>query len=177
MFWLMEILWYLYSKLLYLLLVGVHFPSLSGNKLFVRVCLCAQYVLFFLVVHRRNTATCCRIFSRLRPTVVVCLYCKLYTINCTNQSDSAWVWRMSGLMRDGTGRPDLSRETKFLGASGDRRNFIFPVELTTSRIGNLTRLIHTLLYVMTIYMNTYIHTYIHTSPLSRLIRGFRNKYH
>ena len=35
--------------------------------------------------------------------------------------------------------------------------FIFPVQLTTSRIGNLTRLIHTLLYVMT------IHTYIHTS--------------
>ena len=34
--------------------------------------------------------------------------------------------------------------------------FIFPVQLTTSRIGNLTRLIHTLLYVMT------IHTYIQT---------------
>ena len=32
--------------------------------------------------------------------------------------------------------------------------FIFPVQLTTSRIGNLTRLIHTLLYVLT------IHTYI-----------------
>ena len=32
--------------------------------------------------------------------------------------------------------------------------FIFPVQLTTSRIGNLTWLIHTLLYVMT------IHTYI-----------------
>ena len=32
--------------------------------------------------------------------------------------------------------------------------FISPVQLTTSRIGNLTRLIHTLLYVMT------IHTYI-----------------
>ena len=36
--------------------------------------------------------------------------------------------------------------------------FIFPVQLTMSRIGNLTRLIHTLLYVMTIH--TYIqHTY------------------
>ena len=105
--------------------------------------------------------------------------------------------------------------------------FIFPVQLTTSRIGKLTRLIHTLLYVMTIhtcihaYIHTYIHAYIHTyicrkgsvgpvaansniveinkeagggaqgtlslsknctsresvSPLSRLIRGFRNKYH
>ena len=35
-------------------------------------------------------------------------------------------------------------------------NIIFPVQLTTSRIGNLTRLTHILLYVMT------IHTYIHT---------------
>ena len=34
--------------------------------------------------------------------------------------------------------------------------------------------------VMCNLINTYIHTYIHTesvSPLSRLIRGFRNKYH
>ena len=46
------------------------------------------------------------------------------------------------------------RETKFSGTHGDRGMFIFPVQLTTSRIGNLTRLIHTLLYVMT------IHTYI-----------------
>ena len=34
--------------------------------------------------------------------------------------------------------------------------FIFPVQLTTSRIGNLTRLIHTLLYT---HIPTYIHTY------------------
>ena len=40
--------------------------------------------------------------------------------------------------------------------------FIFPVQQTTSRIGNLTRLIHTLLYVMTIH--TYIHTYILCFP-------------
>ena len=33
---------------------------------------------------------------------------------------------------------------------GDRGISIFPVQLTTSKIGNLTRLIHTLLYVMTI---------------------------
>ena len=44
-----------------------------------------------------------------------------------------------------------SRETKFSGTHGDRGVFIFPVQLTTSRIGNLTRLIHTLLYVMTIH--------------------------
>ena len=55
---------------------------------------------------------------------------------------------------DGTGRLNPSRETKFSGTHGDRGMFIFPVQLTTSRIGNLTRLIHTLLYVMT------IHTYI-----------------
>ena len=43
--------------------------------------------------------------------------------------------------------------------------FIFPVQLTTSRIGNLTRLIHTLLYVMTIH--TYIHTYIHCAVVQQ----------
>ena len=37
----------------------------------------------------------------------------------------------------GTGRPNMSRETKFSGANGDREIFIFPVQLTTSRIGNL----------------------------------------
>ena len=56
-----------------------------------------------------------------------------------------------------------SHETKFSGTHGDRGIFIFPVQLTTSRIGNLTPLIHTLRYVMTIH--------------TRLIRGFRNKYH
>ena len=50
-----------------------------------------------------------------------------------------------------------SRETKLSGTHGDRGIFIFPVQLTTSRIGNLIRLIHTLLYVMTIH--TFIHTY------------------
>ena len=55
-----------------------------------------------------------------------------------------------------------SRETKFSGAYGDRGIFIFPVQLTTSRIGNLTRLIHTLLYVMTIYIYIYIlELYVH----------------
>ena len=41
----------------------------------------------------------------------------------------------------GTGRPNSLRETKFSGANGDREIFIFPVQLTTSMIGNLTRLI------------------------------------
>ena len=47
--------------------------------------------------------------------------------------------------------------------------FIFPVQLTTSRIGNLTRLIHTLLYVMT------IHTYIHTMVVDDA-RSFQESY-
>ena len=40
-----------------------------------------------------------------------------------------------------------SRETKFSVAYADREIFIFPVQLTTRRIGNLTRLTHNLLYV------------------------------
>ena len=36
-----------------------------------------------------------------------------------------------------------SREIKFSGANADREILIFPVELTTCRSGNLTRLIHT----------------------------------
>ena len=42
------------------------------------------------------------------------------------------------------GLPNPPRETKFSGANGDREVFIFPVQLTTSRIGNLIRLILTL---------------------------------
>ena len=39
--------------------------------------------------------------------------------------------------------------------NGDRQKNIFPVQLTTSRIGNPTRLMHTLLYMITTH-----HTYI-----------------
>ena len=41
--------------------------------------------------------------------------------------------------RRGTGRLNPSRETKFSGTYGDRGMLIFPVQLTTTRIGNLTR--------------------------------------
>ena len=42
-----------------------------------------------------------------------------------------------------TGRLNPSRETKFSGAYGDRVILIFLLQLTTSTIANLTRLIHT----------------------------------
>ena len=69
---------------------------------------------------------------------------------------------MSKLTR--TGRSNPSRETKFSGANGGKELSIFPVQLTTSRIGNLTRLIHTLLlYVMTLtskHILYCLHSYI-----------------
>ena len=56
------------------------------------------------------------------------------------------------------GRSNPSRETKFSGPNGDREIFtFFPVQLRASKIGNLTRLIYTLLYVMP------IHTYYITN--------------
>ena len=39
------------------------------------------------------------------------------------------VWTMSGLRRDGTGRPNLK------GANGDKDKLVFPVQLTTRRTG------------------------------------------
>ena len=60
---------------------------------------------------------------------------------------------MSRLTRDGTAEP-VSRDPILRQARGQAGIFIFPVQLTTSRIGNLTRLIHTLLYVMTIHKDT-----------------------
>ena len=59
---------------------------------------------------------------------------------------------MSRLTLDGTVEP-VSRDQILRHARG-KGNIFFPVQLTTMRIGSLTRLIHTLLYVMT------IHTYI-----------------
>ena len=56
---------------------------------------------------------------------------------------------MSRLTRDGTAEP-VSRDQTLRHARG-QGNIFSPVQLITSRIGNLTRLIHTLLYVMTIH--------------------------
>ena len=49
---------------------------------------------------------------------------------------------MSRLTRDGTAEP-VSRD-QIQGANADREIFVFLLQVTTSRIGNLTRLIHTL---------------------------------
>ena len=57
---------------------------------------------------------------------------------------------MSRLTRDGTAEP-VSRDQILRHVRGHGNIiFIFPVQLTTSKIGNLTLLIYTLLYVMTI---------------------------
>ena len=61
---------------------------------------------------------------------------------------------MSRLTREGTAEP-VSRDQILRHARG-QGSIIFPVQLTTSRIGNLTRLIHTLLGICD------DHTYIHT---------------
>ena len=65
--------------------------------------------------------------------------------------DLGGVWRMRELTR-GTGRPNLSLETIFSGADGDRVKNIFPVQ----QDWQLHRLMPNLLYVMTI--RTYMHT-------------------
>ena len=69
-----------------------------------------------------------------------------YTSSATRFSLSM---EMSRLTRDGTAEP-VSRDQILRHVRG-QGNIIFSVQLTTSRIGNLTRLIHTLLYVMTIH--------------------------
>ena len=54
-----------------------------------------------------------------------------------NQADEHWPPKY------GTGLPNLSHETKLSGTNADREMSIFPVQLTTCRVGNPTRLIHT----------------------------------
>ena len=55
-------------------------------------------------------------------------------------------------------RNRLARPNSQARTNADRGILIFPVQLTTSRIGNLTRLIHTLAICVTIH--TCIHTYM-----------------
>ena len=73
----------------------------------------------------------------------------------------SWVSTRFGLIVEneqvgrGTGRSNPPRETKFSAATGDRKKTIFPVRLTMTRIGNVTRLIYSLLYVMVIQNMSY----------------------
>ena len=53
--------------------------------------------------------------------------------------------------------PNPSRETEFSGANRDREISVFPLQLTTSRIGNLTRLIHTLPVILDFELIEFLH--------------------
>ena len=55
--------------------------------------------------------------------------------------------RMSRLTRDGTAET-VSRDQILRRVQGQGKKHVFPVQLTTSRIGNLTRLIHTTVVVV-----------------------------
>ena len=70
---------------------------------------------------------------------------------------------MNRLTWDGTAEP-VPRD-QFSGANGDREILIFPVRLTPSRIGNLTRLILTLAICDD-------HKYINTVTAMMWIREF-----
>ena len=69
------------------------------------------------------------------------------------------------------GLPNPSRETKFSGPNADREISLFPIQLTTCRTGNLTRLIYTLAICVTIHeagdislgctLSTHKHAHIH----------------
>ena len=63
------------------------------------------------------------------------------------------------------GLPNPSRETKFSGANADREIFIVPVQLTTWRIDNLTRLI------MIFHIYTCNHTHRTPPSLASYHRG------
>ena len=71
-----------------------------------------------------------------------------------------------------------TRETKFSGANADREILIFPVQLTTSRIGNFTRLIHTLAICVTIHTCTVPGIICIVSTFSRvwINRGYGSRF-
>ena len=72
---------------------------------------------------------------------------------------------MSRLTRDGTAEP-VSRDQILRHVRG-QGNIYFPVQLTTSTIGNFTRLIHTLAICDD---HTHIHTYIVTGLSSPMVQ-------
>ena len=77
---------------------------------------------------------------------------------------------MSRLTRDGTAE-SVSRD-QVLRRERGQGIFIFPVQLTTCRIGNLTRLIHTLAICDDL---TYIYCCIHRSRAMRILLIYSTK--
>ena len=67
---------------------------------------------------------------------------------------------MSGLTRDRAAEP-VSPDQILRHERGQGNVNFFPVQLTTCRTSNLSRLVHSLAICVTIY--TYIHTYTHSS--------------
>ena len=62
-------------------------------------------------------------------------------------------------------RTRLARPIKFSGANADKGNiYFFRVQLTTCRIGNLTRSIHTLAICVTIQHTETTSEYVYVSP-------------
>ena len=61
---------------------------------------------------------------------------------------SAWVRGLNRLARDGTAEP-VSRDQSFRPKRRHTEKHVFLVQLTTSRVGNTTRLVLNLLKVMT----------------------------
>ena len=70
---------------------------------------------------------------------------------------------MSRLTRDGTAEP-VSRD-QILRRERGQGNFIFPFQLTTSRIGNLTLLIHTLAICVTVHTCSRYFQHAHFIPI------------
>ena len=66
-----------------------------------------------------------------------------------------------------------SGETKISGENGGREMFIFPVQLTMSRIGSLTRLIHTLAICVTIQRHTDAST-VYVNIMSESVLTFKH---
>ena len=75
---------------------------------------------------------------------------------------------MSRLTRDGTAKP-VSRDQKILRRERGQGNIHFPcsADHVTCRIGNLTRLIHTLaaIYVMTLHTYTFVSIGAYTADI------------
>ena len=68
------------------------------------------------------------------------------------------------------GLPSPSRENKFSGANGDKEKIVFPVKITTSRVGNLTRLILTLAMCDDHINNSIVRSVLLSTPVTLSVR-------